>query len=87
MKTPERKAYSTIESESLPQQADKSMYDDIINLPRHISSNHPPMSLSDRAAQFSPFAALTGYEAVIDETARLTQEEAERRQTELFTDA
>lgn len=87
MKTPERKAYSTIESESLSQQADKSIYDDIINLPHHISSNHPQMSLSDRAAQFSPFAALTGYEAVIDETARLTQEEAERRQTELFTDA
>lgn len=87
MKTPERKAYSTIESESLSQQADKRIYDDIINLPHHISSNHPQMSLSDRAAQFSPFAALTGYEAVIDETARLTQEEAERRQTELFTDA
>lgn len=36
-------------------------YDDIINLPRPVSSKHPPMPMSDRAAQFSPFAALTGY--------------------------
>lgn len=62
-------------------------YDDIIRLPHHVSAKHPPMSLLDRAAQFSPFAALTGYETVIEETARLTEEEAERRQTELFTDA
>ena len=47
-------------------------YDDIIDLPRHVSARHPQMPLSDRAAQFSPFAALTGHEAAIKETARLT---------------
>lgn len=47
-------------------------YDDIIDLPHPTSSKHPPMSLYDRAAQFSPFAALTGHEAAILETARLT---------------
>lgn len=49
-------------------------YDDIINLPHPVSKSHPPMPLSDRAAQFSPFAALTGYEAAMEETARLTDE-------------
>lgn len=49
-------------------------YDDIINLPHHVSATHTPMPVADRAAQFSPFAALTGYEDAIDETARLTQE-------------
>ena len=49
-------------------------YDDIINLPRHISVKHPHMTVIDRAAQFSPFAALTGYDAAIRETARLTDE-------------
>ena len=47
-------------------------YDDIIHLPHHVSQNHPQMSMRDRAAQFAPFAALTGYEAVVGETARLT---------------
>ena len=47
-------------------------YDDIIHLPHHVSSRHPQMSLADRAAQFSPFAALTGHEAAIRETERLT---------------
>lgn len=47
-------------------------YDDIINLPHHVSKRHPQMSLMNRAAQFSPFAALTGHEAAIQETARLT---------------
>ena len=46
-------------------------YDDIIDLPRP-KSKHEPMPMSDRAAQFSPFAALTGYGDAIDETARLT---------------
>ena len=49
-------------------------YDDIINLPHHVSKKHPQMSLHDRAAQFSPFAALTGHNAAINETARLTDE-------------
>ena len=48
-------------------------YDDIIDHPHPTSQNHPRMSLYDRAAQFSPFAALTGYDAVLAETARLTQ--------------
>lgn len=49
-------------------------YDDIINLPHHVSSTHPHMAAIDRVAQFSPFAALTGYDASIKETARLTDE-------------
>ena len=49
-------------------------YDDIIDLPHHVSTRHAPMPLIDRGAQFSPFAALTGYEAVIEETARLTDQ-------------
>ena len=51
---------------------EKHTYDDIIHLPRHVSSRHPQMSLLNRAAQFSPFAALTGHEAAIHEAARLT---------------
>jgi len=47
-------------------------YEDIVNLPHHVSSRRAPMSMQDRAAQFSPFAALTGYEETIEETARLT---------------
>lgn len=47
-------------------------YDDIINLPHHVSLTRKGMSMTDRAAQFSPFAALTGYEAAIAETGRLT---------------
>ena len=49
-------------------------YEDIINLPHHVSKNHPRMSIQNRAAQFSPFSALTGYEAAINETKRLTTE-------------
>ena len=49
-------------------------YDDIINLPHHVSTTRPHMTAIDRAAQFSPFAALTGYDAAIKETARLTGE-------------
>ena len=47
-------------------------YADIIDLPHHVSRNHPQMSMHDRAAQFAPFAALTGYEAEVGEAARLT---------------
>lgn len=47
-------------------------YDDIIRLPHHVSATRPQMSRENRAAQFSPFAALTGYDAAIRETARLT---------------
>ena len=49
-------------------------YADIINLPHHVSRQHAPMSMADRAAQFSPFAALTGHDAAIAEAARLTDE-------------
>lgn len=52
-----------------------SNYDDIIDLPHHTSSKHIKMSRESRAAQFSPFAALTGYDAEIDEAARLTDEQ------------
>jgi len=56
---------------------DEHRYDDIIDLPHHVSRKHPQMPLLDRAAQFAPFAALTGHEAAIRETARLTEEEIE----------
>ncbi len=47
-------------------------YDDIINLPHPVSKRHPQMSMRDRAAQFAPFAALTGHDAAIQESARET---------------
>ena len=53
---------------------DDHKYDDIINLPHHVSPRHPQMPFIDRAAQFSPFAALTGHDAAIKETGRLTDE-------------
>ena len=53
------------------------MYDDIIHLPHHVSKTRPQMSMEDRAAQFSPFAALTGYDAAILETGRLTEDKLE----------
>ncbi|MBQ6933114.1 MAG: hypothetical protein IJN37_01865 [Clostridia bacterium] len=52
-------------------------YDDIINMPHHKSAKHPQMSMINRAAQFSPFAALTGHGEAIKETARLTDERIE----------
>ena len=52
-------------------------YDDIIDLPHHVSETHPPMSRADRAAQFSPFAALTGYDAAVRESARVTEQRIE----------
>ena len=55
----------------------KTPSDDIIHLPHHVSQNHPQMPMLDRAAQFAPFAALTGYEAAVGETARLTSERRE----------
>lgn len=45
----------------------KNDYDDIIHLPHHVSKRHPQMSMLNRAAQFAPFAALTGYDAAINE--------------------
>lgn len=52
-------------------------YNDIINMPHHVSKTHPQMSLKARSAQFAPFAALTGYSDVINETGRLTNEKIE----------
>lgn len=52
-------------------------YEDIINLPHPVSKTHPQMSMMARAAQFAPFAALTGHNAAIEETARLTDAERE----------
>lgn len=54
-------------------------YDAILHLPHHVSQKHPPMPMADRAAQFAPFAALTGYDAAIRENARLTQEHLEEQ--------
>ncbi len=59
-------------------------YDDIIILPHYISDKHPKMSMHDRAAQFSPFAALTGHGDAIKETARLTDEKLELSEDEIF---
>ena len=59
------------------------MYEDIINLPHHVSTKRPQMSMLDRAAQFSPFAALTGYDAAIKETGRLTDEKIEMDEASL----
>ncbi len=55
----------------------KSKYDEIISLPHHVSKTRPQMPMSDRAAQFSPFAALAGYDSAIKETGRLTDEKIE----------
>lgn len=58
-------------------------YDAILHLPHHVSKKHPPMPMTDRAAQFAPFAALTGYDAAIRENARLTQERIDPAEAEL----
>ena len=62
---------------------DKHRYDDFLDLPHHQSTEQEHMSLHDRAAQFSPFAALTGYAGVIRETARLTDRQIELDETML----
>ena len=55
----------------------KSKYDEIMGRPHHVSKTRPQMPMSDRAAQFAPFAALTGYDAAIKETGRLTDDKIE----------
>ena len=62
---------------------DNRKYAGIMNLPHHVSPTRPQMPISDRAAQFSPFAALTGYAGVIRETARLTDRKIELDETML----
>lgn len=57
-------------------------YEDIINLPHYVSSKRPQMPMLDRAAQFSPFAALTGYDDAIHETGRLTDEKIDLSEEE-----
>ena len=52
-------------------------YDEIMGLPHHVSKTRPQMPMTDRAAQFAPFAALTGYDSAIKETGRLTDEKIE----------
>ena len=58
-------------------------YDDIINLSRPQYHDLPPMSIHDRSAQFSPFAALVGYDAAVEETARLTDSRREMEEDEI----
>lgn len=58
-------------------------YDDILSLPRHRSLRHAPMPRIGRAAQFAPFAALTGYDDAVHETARLTDREQELDEEQL----
>ena len=58
-------------------------YDDIIHLPHHVSKRHPQMSMWNRAAQFAPFAALTGYEDAIQETAKENESLYEEKEDDL----
>ncbi len=60
---------------------EKHPYEDIIHLPHHVSSKRDHMSVANRAAQFSPFAALTGFDGAIKETARLTEEKVDLDET------
>ena len=57
--------------------AEKFPYEDIVNLPPHISKKHPQPTMMDRAARFAPFAAITGYEEMVLEEARVTEERIE----------
>lgn len=66
----------------MTEERDMQRYDDIIHLPHHQSGTRPHMSLHDRAAQFSPFAALTGYDAAVEEAARLTEQKLELSEEE-----
>lgn len=58
-------------------------YNKIINLPHHISPSHPPMPKADRAAQFAPYSALSGYEDAVEETARQTDRKIEPDESEI----
>lgn len=58
-------------------------YEDIAHLAHHVSKKHPPMPIIDRAAQFAPFAALTGFDASVREAARLTDREADLSDADL----
>ena len=58
------------------------LYEDIIDMPHHVSKRHPQMSMYNRAAQFASFAALTGHDSAVKETARLTDSEIELSESE-----
>ena len=60
-----------------------SKYNEIMNLPHHVSKTRPQMAMSDRAAQFAPFAALTGYDDAVKETGRLTDDKIELEESSL----
>ncbi len=60
----------------------RGSYDDMLDLPHPVSKKHPPMSLDKRAAQFAPFAALTGFEGAIEKAGLLFEEEADRGNAE-----
>lgn len=64
----------------------KNNYNDIINLPHHISNKHKPMPLEARAAQFAPFSALTGYENEISKTETLVEMQVELENTNMKVD-
>ncbi len=72
---------------------DNFPYEDIINMPHHVSKRHPPLGKDSYAAQFSPFAALTGYDGVVNEAARTTEslieldEEAKERISRVLGEA
>lgn len=57
--------------------AERFPYEDIVDLPHHISKKHPQPTMADRAARFAPFAAITGYEEMVLEEARVTDERIE----------
>ncbi len=61
-------------------------YDDIIQLPHPVSKNHPPMSMKNRAAQFAPFSALTGYGDAIKESVRMNEAQYEESEEEEWGD-
>ncbi len=61
----------------------KTKYDEIMNLPHHVSDTRPQMPMSDRAAQFAPFAALSGYDDAIKETGRITDDKLDLDENEL----
>lgn len=57
--------------------AERFPYEDIVDLPHHVSRKHPQPTMADRAARFAPFAAITGYEEMVLEEARVTDERIE----------
>ena len=63
---------------------EQNPYADILTLPHHKAANRPHMSMHDRAAQFSPFAALTGFDGVIAETGRMTDQKAELSESQMI---